>query len=93
LGEPAWDILLDLLRAELAFERVSVSNACRAAHVPPSTGLRWLNALEEHRLILRQGNGGDASGTFVVLSPETSNALRRYFIEVVGTLESQSVVR
>jgi DNA-binding MarR family transcriptional regulator len=84
LGEPAWDIPLDLLRAELAFERISVSSACGAAGVSPSTGLRWLNALEEHELILRQGDERDASGAFVVLSPDTSNALRRYVIEVLA---------
>src|ERR1700756_5644636 len=44
-GEPAWDILLELLRAKLAYERISVSSACIAAGVPPTTGLRWLKAL------------------------------------------------
>lgn len=85
-GEPAWEILLELLRAELAYERISVSNACSIAGTSQSTGCRWLNALEHHGLILRQGDERDAGGTFVALSPDTSNALRRYFVEVVGTL-------
>jgi hypothetical protein len=33
--------------------------------------------------VLRQG-GRDANGTLFVLSPETSAALRRYFVEVVA---------
>jgi hypothetical protein len=49
-SDPAWDILLELLRAEIAQERVSASNACIAASVPTSTGLRWLRALEHHGL-------------------------------------------
>jgi DNA-binding MarR family transcriptional regulator len=85
LGDPAWDILLDLLRAELSYERPSLSSTCSAAGVPTSTGLRWLNALEQHGLVLRQGDAGDANGTLFVLSPETSAALRRYFVEVVAT--------
>jgi hypothetical protein len=87
-AEPAWDILLDLLRAELAYERISVSSACIAASVPPTTGLRWLNTLEQHGLVVRQSDPHDARRTFVVLSPDTSTALRRYFVEVVGTLPS-----
>jgi DNA-binding MarR family transcriptional regulator len=87
-GEAAWDILLHLLRAELAFERMSVSSICSAAAVSPSAGCRWLDALEKRRLVLRQGNEHDASSDFVVLSPEASKALRRYFVEVVGTSES-----
>ena len=82
-GEPAWDILLHLLRAELAYERISVPSVCSAVGVSPSTGLRWLNALEHHGLVLRQGDERDTCGTFVVLSPNASNALRRYLIEVV----------
>ena len=86
IGEPAWDILLELLRGELAYERMSVASVCRAAGVPQSAGLRWLNALEHHGLVLRQGDERDTTGTFVVLSPDASKNLRRYLIEVVGTL-------
>ena len=93
LGEPAWDILLEILRAELAYERISVSSACSAAGVSSSTALRWLNALEHHRLVLRQGDGLDASGTFLVLSPDTSNALRRHFTEVVRTVPPDRTMR
>ena len=88
-AEPAWDILLYLLRAELAHERISVSNACTAAAVPQSTGLRWLKTLEQHGLVLRRCDTHDARRTFVVLSPDTSKALRRYFLDVVGTLPSE----
>jgi len=83
-ADPAWDILLDLLRAEIAHERISVSSACIAAAVPATTGLRWLRALERHGLVVRQRDLHDARRTFVVLSEDTSKALRRYFLEVVG---------
>jgi len=92
-GEPAWDILLELLRAELAYERLSVSSVCGAAGLSPSTGLRWLDALEHHGLVLRQADGRDASSTFAFLSPDTSDALRRYFIDVVGTMGSEWMTR
>jgi DNA-binding MarR family transcriptional regulator len=87
-AEPAWDILLDLLRAELAGQRISVSSACLAGGVPASTGLRWLKALEQQGLLLRQFDPRDARRIFVALSPNASAALRRYFVEVVGTPRS-----
>jgi hypothetical protein len=85
-ADPAWDIMLDLLRAELLGERISVSSACIASGVPPTTGLRWLNMLEQHGLVLRQCDPRDARRSYVILSPGGSMALRRYFLEVVGTL-------
>jgi DNA-binding MarR family transcriptional regulator len=84
-AEPAWDILLDLLRAELGHERMSVSSLCIAVDISPNSGLRWLEALEEKGMVLRQRDARDTRRIFVVLSPSTSNALRRYFVEVVGT--------
>lgn len=83
-SDPAWDILLELLRAEIAQERLSASNACIAASVPTSIGLRWLKALEHHGLVTREGDLHDARRTFAALSEEASRALRRYFLEVVG---------
>ena len=83
-AEPAWDILLDLLRAEVAHEQMCVSSASLAAGIPASTGLRWLKALEQRGLVVRNCDPGDARRHFVRLSPDTSRALRRYFLEVVG---------
>src|SRR5438067_2106779 len=42
LADPGWDMLLDLLYAELANRPVSVSSVCIASGVPQTTGLRWL---------------------------------------------------
>jgi hypothetical protein len=83
-GEPAWDILLELLRAELVEERISVASACTAADVPASTGLRWIKTLEQQGLVLRECDCRDAARTFLVLAPDTSKALRRYFGEVAA---------
>jgi len=87
-GEPAWDILLDLLRAELAGDPISVSSACIAADIPASTGLRWLKVLEQKGLVTRQYDPRDARRTFVVLTSQGSVAMRRYFLEVVGTSDA-----
>src|SRR5205085_1541075 len=46
-ADPAWDMLLDLLQAEIAQLRVPVSSLCIAAAVPATTALRWLKTMVE----------------------------------------------
>jgi hypothetical protein len=86
-GEPAWDILLDLLRAELAGEQVSISGARAATCLPASTSRRWLKVLEHHGLVLRRGDWDNIDSSCVVLAPEASSAMRRYVLETAGMLD------
>ena len=81
-ADPAWDMLLDLLYAELAHHRVSVSSLCVAASVPATTALRWLSTLVKRGLVVRRNDPHDARRVFVELAPDASAALRRYFAEV-----------
>jgi hypothetical protein len=81
-ADPAWDMLLDLLQAEISHLRVPVSSLCIAAAVPATTALRWLKTLVSEGLFLRRADPHDGRRVFVELAPETSQALRRYFAEV-----------
>jgi DNA-binding MarR family transcriptional regulator len=81
-ADPAWDMLLDLLEAEIAQLRVPVSSLCIAAAVPATTALRWLKTMVSQGLFVRRQDPHDGRRVFVELAPETSNALRRYFAEV-----------
>ncbi len=81
-ADPAWDMLLDLLQAEISHLRVPVSSLCIAAAVPATTALRWLKTLVNQGLFVRRADPHDGRRVFVELAPETSQALRRYFAEV-----------
>lgn len=81
-ADPAWDMLLDLLRAEILQQRVIVSSLCIAASVPATTALRWLTTLVNRGLVVRFPDPMDARKAFVELAPETSVALRRYFAAI-----------
>ena len=81
-ADPAWDMLLDLLQAEITQLRVPVSSLCIAAAVPATTALRWLKAMVSNGLFIRRADPHDGRRVFVELAPETSIALRRYFAEV-----------
>jgi len=80
-ADPAWDMLLDLLQAELAQLRVPVSSLCIAAAVPATTGLRWLKTMTQQGMFVRRADPHDGRRVFVELAPQASQALRRYFAD------------
>jgi DNA-binding MarR family transcriptional regulator len=80
-ADPAWDMLLDLLQAEIAHLRVPVSSLCIAAAVPATTALRWLKAMTAQGLFIRRADPHDGRRVFVELAPQTSQTLRRYFAD------------
>jgi DNA-binding MarR family transcriptional regulator len=81
-ADPAWDMLLDLLQAEIAQHRVPVSSLCIAAAVPATTALRWIKTMTDAGLFNRRADPHDGRRVFVELAPTASDAMRRYFGEV-----------
>lgn len=81
-ADPAWDMLLDLLQAEIAQLRVPVSSLCIAAAVPATTAFRWLKSMTDQGIFVRRADPHDGRRVFVELSNEASIAMRRYFAEV-----------
>ena len=77
-ADPAWDILLDLAAARHEKKRVSVSSLCIAAAVPTTTGLRWIKALTDAGLLMRESDPEDGRRSFVKLTPQSANLMERY---------------
>lgn len=77
-ADPAWDMLLDLMAARLERQRVAVSSLCIAAAVPPTTALRWIKALTDHGLFVRQADPEDGRRVYVELSDKAADALDAY---------------
>lgn len=82
-SDPAWEMLLELLHAEIEQRPVSASALCTASTAPAGTANRWLKALEDRALAVRQPDPHDAAITFVRLTPRASTALRCYFRDIV----------
>lgn len=80
-ADPAWDMLLDLLQAEIAQHRVPVSSLCIAAAVPATTALRWIKTMTDAGLFVRRSDPHDGRRIFVELAPAASSAMRQYFAE------------
>lgn len=84
-ADAAWDILLDLYRAHLSERNISVSSACIAANVPPTTALRWLALLESRALISRIPDGRDRRRVYVSLAPGAMMSLNALIDGLVDT--------
>jgi DNA-binding MarR family transcriptional regulator len=77
-GEPAWDILLDLLYQEAIGRKVATTDALIAARVPATTALRYLGQLEHEGLIRRESEKGDQRKRRVHLTQKGASAMREY---------------
>lgn len=84
LGDPAWDMVLDLFAAGEDAMRVPVSSICLAAGVPPTTALRWLKVLVEKQLIVRTDDARDKRRVNVSLTPATRNAIISYLDRIAN---------
>lgn len=75
LGEPAWDILLDLAVAQYWHRETSVTSLCIAADVPSTTALRWINSMTREGLIVRRHCNRDGRRSFLAISPASYQAM------------------
>jgi DNA-binding MarR family transcriptional regulator len=75
LGEPAWDILLDLAVAQYWRRETSVTSLCIAADVPSTTALRWINGMTKAGLIVRRPCLRDGRRSFLAIAPATYQAM------------------
>ncbi|WP_152417436.1 hypothetical protein [Sandarakinorhabdus sp. AAP62] len=74
-GDPAWDMLLDLVAARMEGVDVAVSSLCVAAAVPTTTALRWVRSLSEAGIFVRRTDPGDARRAFITLSDSAHEAM------------------
>lgn len=91
-ADPAWDMMLELLLAELVDRPLTVSDLCGAARVPMTTALRWQSTLVERGLFIRRLDPCDARRVYVELAPDTSRALRSFLADLqLGSRTAPSV--
>ena len=93
LGEPAWDMLLDLYAAACKGQAVSVSNACLAAGAPASPARRWLHHLAVDGLVERVPDANDARRHYVRLTGPGMATMTAYFSEYRSELVSTAASR
>jgi hypothetical protein len=78
LGEPVWDVVLDLFKAELQRKPISISSACLAANVPQTTALRYITSMTDCGMLIRRKCPHDARVVYIELSRKLYQSLRSY---------------
>lgn len=78
LGEPGWDMLLDLFIARSAGKDVPATSLCLAARVAQTTGLRWIANLERAGLIERVADSSDGRVSNVRMTAEAAKQMHTY---------------
>ena len=84
IGEPVWDIMLDLFIAAHENRMVSVTKASFRSGVPHSTAMRTLGLLERRGLVVREPDARDKRRTFVRISTAAFAEFLRYFRRVAN---------
>lgn len=78
-GEASWNILLDLAASQIEGKLISISSACIASQVPPTTALRWITILENDGMIHREGDLTDRRRSFIRLSDRAMDLMYSYY--------------
>ena len=76
LGEPAWDVLLDLLVSQAEGRDVPLKSACIAAGVPATTAMRCLDALRRRGLVDDRPDPTDRRRTLLSLTDSGDASVR-----------------
>lgn len=88
-SDPAWDILLDLDKAERENLNFHIANIGHDANIPLTTLLRYLATLEKDGFVTRGSDPTDRRKSLVRLSDKGRELLDKVFEDTVsGTLSS-----
>ena len=83
LGDPAWDLLLDLLLVSLEGGKVSVSSACIVTGLATTSALRLVNRLVQQKVLIRQPDPDDGRRYHLIIAPHIHVVLEEYFSELI----------
>jgi DNA-binding MarR family transcriptional regulator len=80
-GEPMWDILLDLYVSKLNGRSISITSACIASGVAPTTALRYIKVMEERGLVRRQEDSADKRRSWISISETAFRSMTQYLAD------------
>jgi DNA-binding MarR family transcriptional regulator len=84
-SEPAWELLLALY-IEHQGRRLNLAQLTEFVGLAPTTVLRWIEYLEEQRLVCRSPQPTDRRGMFVELTDKGRSAMEAYLSETAVPL-------
>ncbi len=91
-AEPFWDILLDLFISKLMGLKISVSSACLASGVPPTTALRYVSHMCKVGDVIRTDDPNDGRRIYLEISESAFTAMKKYLREEVVSVQQSRAV-
>ena len=85
-ADPIWDMMLDLYVASQRGQLTTVTNACVAADVPQTTGLRYIEKLTSRGLAVRYSHLKDKRMLGLELTPEGKASMEDMLREMARVL-------
>lgn len=85
LGEPVWEMLLDLFVCQANRKLVSVTSLCHASQSPATTALRYITLMEESGLVERIASDADRRVKYIRMTTKTFAAMSLYLAMVSRT--------
>jgi hypothetical protein len=84
-GDPAWEMLLDLMLAKIEGRRVPVSSACIASGAPMSTALRLVGRLVDEGVLCKQPDLTDRRRHFLMIHHRFEVPLLKYLTDQLNS--------
>jgi len=81
-ADPAWDMLLELAACDAEGRGMSITGLCDACCVAPTTGTRWVSALEARGFVERRADPSDRRRSYIRLSERGRQDLSCYITAV-----------
>lgn len=78
-GEAGWDVLVALYITEERPPRKAISCLAQMVAASSATAWRWIDYLEQQRLVIREGASDDPRQVFVSLTDHARQVLDGYF--------------
>lgn len=85
-ADPIWDMMLDLYVASQRGQLTTVTNACVAADVPQTTGLRYIEKLTSRGIAVRYSHLKDKRMLGLELTPEGKASMEDILRELARML-------
>lgn len=79
LGDPAWEMLVDLFIHQCEGRSLSVTSFCTTPSIPLSSALRLCQKLCDAGIVSRIPDPFDGRRSYLRLEPDTAHRLRAYF--------------
>lgn len=79
--DPAWELLLELYACVLEHQTPTIGQLTRSVGIPGSTVLRWLDTLDQQKLLTRQDDPSDSRKVRMGLSEIGKSRMDLYFAE------------